>query len=120
MDADVLFLEKPSVLFEYELYLRTGSLFFYDRPVLSPKVLKWISNITMNNIGTIPRRTQESGVVVIDKSRVLLGLLSTCKLNEHEQREQITYQHLHGDKDTWWLGFHLVAICKCLLNRALA
>ncbi|CAF2062764.1 unnamed protein product [Rotaria magnacalcarata] len=108
IDADVLFLEKPSVLFENELYLRTGSLFFYDRPDLSPQALRWIRSISKKSIDTIPKRTQESGVVLIDKGRTLLGLLSTCKLNEHDQRERVTYRHLYGDKDTWWLGFHLV------------
>ncbi|CAF4896950.1 unnamed protein product [Rotaria socialis] len=108
IDSDVLFLEKPSALFENELYLRTGTLFFYDRFDLSPKALRWVRSISMKSTGTIPHRTQESGVVVIDKGRTLMGLLSTCKLNEHEQRERVTYKHLHGDKDTWWLGFHLV------------
>ncbi|CAF3586335.1 unnamed protein product [Rotaria socialis] len=110
MDANVLFLEKPTLLFENDLYLRTGSLFFYDRPVLLQNVRQWIRSLPIHQAGTIPRRTQESGVVLIDKGRVLLGLLSTCKLNEHEQRERATYKYLHGDKDAWWLGFHLVGM----------
>lgn len=110
MDADVLFLEQPSILFENEFYRRTGSLFFYDRSVLSMKARKWIAQMAPYNKKLIPKRAQESGVVLVDKGRVLLGLLGTCKLNEHEQREKVTYKHVYGDKDTWWLGFYLVGM----------
>jgi len=109
MDADVLFLEKPSILFQNPYYLKTGSLFFYDRPSLSEDTIRWIRTLlTENNTLSFPKRTQESGVVLIDKARALTGLLSTCKLNDHQEREKVTYRHLYGDKDTWWLGFHLI------------
>jgi hypothetical protein len=109
MDADVLFLEKPSILFQNSYYLKTGSLFFYDRPGLSNEATRWIRTFSNdNNSQSLPHHTQESGVVLIDKARVLTGLLSTCKLNDHQQREQVTYRHLYGDKDTWWLGFHII------------
>ena len=109
MDADVLFLEKPSILFENPYYLKTGTLFFYDRPNLAEDTTQWIKTLLVdNNNHSIPHRTQESGVVVIDKARVLTGLLSTCKLNDHQEREKVTYQRLLGDKDTWWLGFHII------------
>jgi hypothetical protein len=110
MDADVLFLEKPSILFQNQYYLQTGSLFFYDRPDISSDIAKWIRSLSDDDNRQIPRRTQEAGVVLIDKARVLAGLLSTCKLNDHQERERVTYKHLYGDKDTWWLGFHLVQI----------
>jgi hypothetical protein len=109
MDADVLFLEKPSILFENPYYLKTGTLFFYDRISLSDETIKWIQTLLTNhNNQSLPSRTQESGVVLIDKARALVGLLSTCKLNDHQEREQVTYRRLYGDKDTWWLGFHLI------------
>lgn len=109
MDADVLFVEKPSILFENSLYLQTGTLFFYDRVNLSDETIRWIRTLlSKNNTKPFPRRTQESGVVLIDKQRVLPGLLSTCKLNDHQERTSITYRHLYGDKDTWWLGFHII------------
>ena len=109
MDADVLFLEKPSILFENSFYLKTGTLFFYDRVHLSDETIRWIRTLlSQNNTQPLPQRTQESGVVLIDKRRVLLGLLSTCKLNDHQERNSVTYRHLYGDKDTWWLGFHII------------
>jgi len=108
MDADVLFLEKPLTLFENKYYTQTGSLFFYDRPGLPSNTVGWIQKLLSKNRQNLPRRTQESGVVLIDKSRVYLGLLSTCKLNDHLERERVTYKYLYGDKDTWWLGFHII------------
>ena len=45
---------------------------------------------------------------MIDKGRALNALLTICKLNDRQEREQVTYRHLYGDKDTWWLGFHLI------------
>lgn len=42
---------------------------------------------------------QESGVVVIDKKRALLGLLATCKMNDFRERDQVTFKHMHGDKE---------------------
>jgi hypothetical protein len=110
MDADVLFLEKPSILFQNSFYLKTGSLFFYDRTTLSDEITQWIQTLSIdkNQHQSLPQHTQESGVVLIDKARVLDGLLSTCKLNDHQERERVTYRHLYGDKDTWWLGFHII------------
>jgi len=109
MDSDVLLLEKPSILFENSYYLKTGSLFFYDRPPLFNDTIKWVGTLVPdNNSQSIPHRSQESGVVLIDKARVLTGLLSTCKLNDHQEREQTMYKRVHGDKDTWWLGLHLI------------
>ena len=108
MDADVLFLEKPSILFNNNYFIKSGTLFFYDRPSLSDKTIQWINTFSSYNDPPLPIRTQESGVVLIDKSRVLKGLLSVCKLNDHDERKGFTYRYLHGDKDTWWLGFHII------------
>ena len=108
MDADAMFLEQPSTLFENELYVRTGSLFFYERFVVSIDCRRLLARMATITKNIIPRRAQDSGVVVIDKGRVLLGLLGICKLNERDQREKFTYKSMYGDKDTWWVGFQLV------------
>lgn len=47
---------------------------------------------------------QESGVVVINKKRSLLGLLATCKMNDKRERDQVTYKHIHGDKEVSKMG----------------
>jgi hypothetical protein len=49
---------------------------------------------------------QESGVVVIDKRRRLLGLLAACRLNDGPERKEI-HAWTHGDKETFWLGFEI-------------
>jgi hypothetical protein len=108
MDSDVLFLEKPSILFNNKYFIQTGTLFFYDRPNIPDKTIKWIKTFSSNNNEPLPIRTQEAGVVLIDKSRVFKGLLSICKLNDHHEREQFTYKYVYGDKDTWWLGLHII------------
>lgn len=107
IDADVLFFEKPEMLFEHKYFIQTGTLFFHDRPVVRQGIIKWIQTFSLNSNQTFPNRTQESGVVLLDKSRVLNALLAICKLNDYPERKQVTYQHLYGDKDTWWVGFHM-------------
>ena len=42
--------------------------------------------------------------MLIDKSKRLFGLLSTCTLNNDKIRGQV-YTFIHGDKETFWLGF---------------
>ena len=108
MDADVLFFEQPSTLFNNNYFIKSGTLFFYDRPTLPYKTIQWINTFSSYNDPPLPIRTQESGVVLIDKSRVLKGLLSVCKLNDHDERKRFTYKYFYGDKDTWWLGFHII------------
>jgi hypothetical protein len=85
VDADVLFFEKPSILVENPHYLKSGSLFFYDRISLSEDIIRWIRIFsTDQNNQSFPQHTEESGVILIDKGHILDGLLSTCKLNDHQ------------------------------------
>ncbi|OBZ87382.1 putative alpha-1,3-mannosyltransferase MNN1 [Choanephora cucurbitarum] len=119
MDADVFFLQKPDRLFDDEGYKTTGSLFFYDRTLFPDweKGPNWIRSFlpTMSNLvpksrwfREVSSHEQESGVVVMDKRKVLLGLLSTCKLNGITERDQVVYKHMHGDKETFWIGFEIM------------
>ena len=116
MDSDVLFLEKPSILFGNVYFVRNGCLFFYDRCEVSNETKRWIESFsTKQNQSVIPERRQESGVIVIDKSRVLKGILSTCKLNDH-QGQRDAYKYLYDDRDTWWLGFSIVEISSRFMS----
>ena len=49
-------------------------------------------------------KTQESGQVLVDKRRCLDGLAATMVLNQNTQRP-LVYRGLHGDKDTFRVGF---------------
>lgn len=110
MDADVFFLQEPSILFKNEGYKTTGSLFFYDRTLFAnwEKGPDWLRSFLPTMSPLVPKtrwfkgtssHEQESGVVVIDKKKSLLGLLSTCKLNGITERDEVVYKHVHGDKE---------------------
>ncbi|KAJ3388594.1 hypothetical protein HDU92_001412 [Lobulomyces angularis] len=126
MDSDAIFLQNPVSLFEANNYLRTGSLFFHDRTMYPT----WMQDYQMNDIirfirGFLPddfpdRVTQymkimngqtwyeqESGVVVVDKSKHVYGLLTSCLMLRKDERSQ-TAQYIYGDKETFWLGFSAV------------
>ena len=110
MDADSYFFKKPDMLFDDAGYRKTGTLFFYDRTLFSgwETGRNWLSSFlpTMSSIVETTRwwnfksaHEQESGVVVINKKRSLLGLLATCKMNDKKERDQVTYKRVHGDKE---------------------
>jgi hypothetical protein len=110
IDADVFFLRKPEELLSDPAYIKTGTLFFYDRTILPnwTKGRDWMLSFLPTYSDQISRsrwwsltssHEQESGVVVINKSKSLLGLLSTCKMNAKKERDEVTYKHVHGDKE---------------------
>jgi hypothetical protein len=51
---------------------------------------------------------QESGVVLIDKLERFIPLIATCSMNNKYEREHITYKMVHGDKETFWMGYEMV------------
>ncbi|KAF9132097.1 hypothetical protein BGW39_000816 [Mortierella sp. 14UC] len=119
VDADAYFLQDPAVLFEDPGYMATGALFFFDR-TLFPDWIKgpdWLRSI-LPIMSSFPPKSrmfnlltaheQESGVVVINKKTRFLGLLGTCKMNDKWERDLITYEVFHGDKETFWTGFEMV------------
>src|SRR5271155_1425688 len=57
--------------------------------------------------GAVRFLADASGVVVIDKTRSLAGLLVTCYLNSQKVRDELTYKHFYGDKESYWLSHAL-------------
>ncbi|KAG1448252.1 hypothetical protein G6F56_008998 [Rhizopus delemar] len=119
MDADVFFLQDPARLLQDPGYKQAGSLFFYDRTLFPNWHVgpDWLRSFLPTMSSLVPNtrwfqgtssHEQESGVIVMDKSRALLGLLSTCKLNAKNERDQVVYRHVHGDKETFWVGHEMV------------
>ncbi|OUM69167.1 glycosyltransferase family 71 protein, partial [Piromyces sp. E2] len=118
MDADAMYIKDPSILFEDEGYINTGTVFFRDRTLFpgphggSEWLKTWMvdplpetgANRFWNEESA---HEMESSTVVIDKSRTILGLLATCKFNEQRIREDVVYQKVHGDKETFWMGFDM-------------
>ncbi len=105
VDADAVFLRNPELLLQDPMYKETGTLFYYDRRTLfggDDEHLNFVKTLvpdppspTLLRNGMYMKKTvhfQESGVVVIDKLRHLEGLLGTCKMNEREAREKVTYK----------------------------
>lgn len=118
MDADAFFLQDPTDLFDDLGYKTAGSLFFYDRTLFPNWNLgpDWLRSFLPTTSLLVPKtrwfqgtssHEQESGVIVMNKRKSLLGLLSACKLNGQNERDQVVYRHVHGDKETFWIGHEI-------------
>jgi hypothetical protein len=110
MDADVFVFKKPESFFEDEGYQATGALFFLDRTLFNNfyEGRKWLKSFLPTHSSyvqqsrwwkTTSAHEQESGIVVMDKKKVLFGLLATCKMNDKQERDKVSYRHSHGDKE---------------------
>jgi hypothetical protein len=110
MDADVFLFQKPDLLFEDEGYQKTGSLFFLDRTLFPNWDVgrKWMNSFLPTKSSYVKEsrwyldtsaHEQESGIVVINKRKSLFGLLSSCKMNDKNEREKVAYERIHGDKE---------------------
>jgi hypothetical protein len=119
MDADVIFVAKPEMLFQAAPYVETGALFFTDR-ITAPSPIQhraWLERIIpephSESLRTSVMYTgrsnyqQEAGVVLIDKTRHLFGLLAVCRLNTKPERTEIQ-AYTHGEKESYWIGFELI------------
>lgn len=136
VDADVIFLSKPDSLFQLHPDLkRTGTLFYHDRAYRvsygtdSGSRRDWIKNIVITsqqskyitrNRPSISLTTSlfwrndlwqemESGVVAYDKARIgaWFSLVFAAWMNSKEIREEVTWQHFYGDKETYWMAAEL-------------
>lgn len=121
IDADTVFVHNPDELFADPGYISTGTAFFYDRTLfgfIPGNATAWIDTIIPEPLSSsmiqsrfYNRKTNyemEAGVVLVDKSRRLLGLLTTCRLNFPDFKEEL-HQFTHGDKESFWLGQELAA-----------
>lgn len=119
MDADVFMFQKPETFFRDEGYKKTGALFFLDRTLFNnyQEGRKWLKSFLPTYSTyfkqsrwwkTTSTHEQESGIVVIDKKKALFGLLATCKMNDKQERDRVSYRHSHGDKETFWIGFEMI------------
>ena len=125
LDADAVFVQKPEILFEDSGYQVTGTYFFHDR-LLNKGNFKerhdwWQKEMQYNKPSATLLKSlvytekysaeQDSGVVVIDKSRtpVLLALLHVCWQNSSAGRKFMQGK-VFGDKETYWFGFELSGV----------
>ncbi|ORX84014.1 hypothetical protein BCR32DRAFT_137449 [Anaeromyces robustus] len=118
MDADAMYIRDPAILFEDEGYIQTGTVFFRDRTLFpgSHPGSKWLKSWMVDPLpetrasrfwNELTSHEMESSTVVIDKSRTILGILAVCKFNEQQIRDDVVYKRVHGDKETFWMGFDM-------------
>ena len=113
VDADAVFLQPPEAMFKQAAYGDTGTLFFHDRLLwqhaFESRHQWWRSQIThpspaLNKslVWTEDYAEEgDSGVVVLDKSRVgvVAALLHVCWQNTQAVRDEVTYKLTYGDKE---------------------
>jgi len=118
MDADSVYMRDPAILFEDEGYKEKGTVFFRDRTLFpgSHGGSQWLKSWMVDPLPDTRElrywkeetsHEMESSTVVINKTKNILGLLSVCKLNEKRIRDEVVYEHVHGDKETFWIGFDM-------------
>jgi hypothetical protein len=119
IDADVVVLKDPAGILETPVFREHGCVIFRDRTLFDKDVKKpaWLEAhipaplsealLSTRMYKTVSAHEQESGVVVIDKGRCLMGLLAACKLNAKEERDRVTYKEFYGDKETFWIGMEM-------------
>jgi hypothetical protein len=119
IDADVVFLQSPAVIFDHPSFQQHHAIFFRDRSIYSStdEMIQWFHDILPKPPSEFSqefrifqgktKHEQESGVVLIDKFYSLPGLLATCSLNVGAYRN-VTFKKVFGDKETFWIGFEAV------------
>ncbi|KAJ3381619.1 hypothetical protein HDU92_005223 [Lobulomyces angularis] len=121
MDSDTVFLQPVENLFNSSSYTNEGAYFFHDRTwpeiTLSRMMVKFLKTVLPENIPKLVSdlhlmqlttfHEMESGVVLMDKSRHLIGLLAACSLISKKERKPFNYDH-YGDKELFWIGLAVV------------
>ncbi|KAJ3062998.1 hypothetical protein HDU98_001125 [Podochytrium sp. JEL0797] len=119
IDADALFFQNPEVIVrQSQIYKEFGQLFYHDRSLVKDQHLDWFLKIDpemskyaagLRYTNGLSTHEMESGVVVVDKGRtgILHALILTCQMNDKEERSE-AYNHMHGDKETFWMSWDLV------------
>ena len=119
-DADLVFLMDPRQMFDDTEYKDTGTLYFHDRPVLgwgdeegSSIDWTWVQSVIGHGSDFVrsshafrgqASNLVDSSAVVMHVSRNLPAMLVVAKMN----LDSVTYEHVWGDKETFWLGFELL------------
>jgi hypothetical protein len=104
LDADNVALRDPAPLFDSDLYLSRGALFWPDRYCGPGTGIEWLKREVWDLCGVAYRAEPEieAGQLVIDKRRSWQALSMTLHLNEHSD---FYYAFFYGDKDTFHLSW---------------
>lgn len=118
-DADIVFLQDPTLLLQDPGYFQHGAIIFHDRTLFAgdKEKTRWLDANLPHPLGRQMRESrmyqrksaheQESGVVVWNKRLRFLGLLAACKMNSKAERDLVTYKTFYGDKESFWIGLEM-------------
>lgn len=117
IDADTVLMQSPETFFDDPGYREHGALFFLDRGYGGEEGRRqWFERILPKPLSDLAKKStfyrktsnymQESGVVLIDKSRHKVGSLAVGLLNTPIVREEL-HSFTHGDKESYWIGFEM-------------
>lgn len=132
-DADTVLLSAPEVFFDQKGYREHGTLFFQDR--LVDHFSESGHNFLVQQMGyrqvseklsQTPfwkkklKHLQESGIVVMDRSRpeVFAASLFTAWQNLQLMRETVLDRHFWGDKESFWMAFELADFSYYMVNKS--
>lgn len=100
LDADCFPQRNPEYLFDAGAYRDTGAMFWPDLRPWDPE--RWPILGDLFDVPYTPGWEFESGQVLVDKKRCYKALRVADYYNE---RSELTYKVLLGDKDTFWFAF---------------
>lgn len=110
LDSDNLPVRDPTYLFDEPTYRDVGAMFWPDLPPVFRK--EWLPAACWQAAGLEPRldvRAAESGQLLVNKRLCWPELQMTRWLNE---RSDLVFQVIYGDKDSWILGAHMAAAAR--------
>ena len=119
-DVDVVLYRPPEDVFQIEGYKKEGAMFFHDR-IACENCGLWIprkallalqpqpSPLARDTLKIGSEHIQESGLIVIDKSRRSRGLWGNLLLlGRWDVRRFLQRDYVYGDKETYWIAFESV------------
>jgi Mannosyltransferase putative len=98
LDADNVPVDDPAFLFDRPEFTGTGALFWPDIVRIARSNAIW----ALSGLGFHDGPAFESGQLLIDKSRCWQALQLALWMN---QRAEVFYEHLYGDKDTFLIAW---------------
>jgi hypothetical protein len=98
LDADNVPVKNPLYLFETPEYFKTGTTFWPDYGRLERHRNAW----KMMGLDYVDEPEFETGQILVDRQKCWRALCLSMYLNEYSD---FTYNHIHGDKDTFHLAF---------------
>jgi Mannosyltransferase putative len=127
LDVDVMLLQSPETLFHMEGYVDKGALFFHDRMFLNlkgfydPGALAKLLQPSLSATATsvihygkaesyMAEHIMESGMVLLDKQRRMLGIWAVCLImGRNDIRQYAQGYYIYGDKELYWIGMEIVS-----------